>query len=187
MGLGSPGRGRVRQAVEFGGLHVVGAALGGMLAGAVLGGVGSVLGLDAWRTWLVGATALIAFGLGLRRQPISLGRQRQVPREWSQTMPPGRRYLLWGAMLGAGVATPIFTSALLVLSIAQMTTGLALGALSGAVFGGTREGMALLPSLCRLDSSATMALLTTFRSTVRRLNAVVALAAGLVLVLLAWH
>jgi hypothetical protein len=102
-------------------------------------------------------------------------------------MPPGRRYFLWGAMLGFGLATPILTSAFLVLLSAQATAGLAVGALSGAVFGATRQGIALLPAVRRLDLGETMALLPRFRSTVRRLNAVVALGAGLILVLLAWH
>jgi hypothetical protein len=146
-----------------------------------------MLGLASWRAWLVGATTALVLDLALSRRPIPLGRQRQVPREWNQTMSPTRRYLLWGAMLGAGVATPIFTSAVLVLLSAQLTAGVALGAISGGAFGLTREGMALVPGVRRLDQGATMALLTRFRSPVRRLNAVVALGAGLLLVVLSWH
>jgi hypothetical protein len=161
--------------------------LGGVLIGTALGWVGSLLGLPAWRAWLVGAATVLALVVALSRRPIPLGRQRQVPREWNQTMSPTRRYLLWGAMLGAAVVTPIFTSAVLVLLGAQLTAGAALGALSGAAFGLTREGMALLPGACRLDHGATMALLTKFRSPVRRLNAIVTLGAGLLLVVLSWH
>src|SRR4051812_8063468 len=127
MGLSHLGRGgaaRIRVT------HLVGAAIGGMLVGAVLGSVGAMLGLATWRAWLVGASTVLALVVALSRRPIPLGRQRQVPREWNQTMSPARRYLLWGAMLGAGVATPIFTSAVLVLLGAQLTAGVALGALS---------------------------------------------------------
>ena len=183
MGLGFLGRGGAARRLRA--THVSGAAAGGMLTGAALGWMGSLLGLAAWRIWVVGAAALLAFGLS--RQPVPLGRQRQVPREWNRTMPPGRRYLLWGAMLGCGLATPILTSAFLVLLGAQATAGLLVGALSGAVFGATRQSMVLVPALCRLDPGATTALLTQFRGTVRRLNAAVALGAGLTLVVLAWH
>ena len=41
-------------------------------------------------------------------------------------MPPRRRYLLWGAMLGCGLATPILSSAFLVLLSAQAMAQLSL-------------------------------------------------------------
>jgi hypothetical protein len=149
--------------------------------------LGALFLLAVWRTWFVGATALLAFGFGLSRRPFPLGRQRQVPREWNQTTPSGRRYLLWGAMRGFGLATPILTSAFLALLSAQATAGLAVGALYVSTFGIARHGIASLPAVCRLDPGATTALLPKFRSTVRRLHALVALDTGLMLVLLAWH
>lgn len=187
MGLSFLGRGRVRTAVKLRGLHVTGAILGGAGTGVVLGGIGTLLMLPDFRPWLVGAIAAVAFALAVGSRPVQLGRQVQVPRAWNQTMPPGRRYFFWGALLGSGVATPILTSAFLVLLAAQVTGGLAIGALSGAVFGGTRQAMALLPGLWRLDPSDTLALLARFRSLVRSLNAVVTLGAGLMLVVFAWH
>jgi hypothetical protein len=187
MGLGLLGRGTARQAVRFGGIHVLGAVLGGALTGGLLGGVGALLGLAAWRPGLVGVGAVAAVGLGLSRRPVRLGRQCQVPRAWGRTMPPRRRYFLWGLLLGCGVATPILSSAFLVLLGAQLTAGVLLGGVAGAVFGATREALALLPGLRGDDPQATMALLPRLRPTVRRLNALVALGGGLALVLAAWR
>lgn len=149
--------------------------------------MGLVVGLDAWRVWLIGASALLAFAIALRRRPIATGLRRQVPRAWNQTMAPGRRYFLWGAMLGSGVMTPILASAFWLLVGAQMTTGPVVGAASGAVFGAARQSVAVVPGLVDLDPGATMALLQRYRSATRRLNAAVALAGGFVLVMLAWH
>src|SRR5688500_17878381 len=115
VGLGLLGRGGTRQALRLWLLHVAAAALAGALLGGLLGGVGALAGLEASRPWVVVAGALLALGLGLRRQPPKLGRQRQVPRRWPPGTPPSRVYLVWGAMLGSGVATPIFHTAFLVL------------------------------------------------------------------------
>jgi hypothetical protein len=101
-------------------------------------------------------------------------------------MPPCRRYVLWGALLGSGVATPILSSAVLVLLGAQLTAGVLLGAATGAVFGVTRESLALVPGLRGASPEATMGLLPRLRPATRRLNALVALGGGLALVLIAW-
>ena len=183
VGLGLLGRGGRRQALGFWALHIAGAALAGALLGGLVGGVGALAGLAAWRPWVVGAAALLAFGLGLRRRPPKLGRQRQVPRRWAPGTPPSRVYLVWGAMLGSGVATPIFHTAFLVLLAAQLTGGVALGLASGALFGAARQATALLPLLGRLDPGRTMGLLETLRPVARRLNAALIVAGGLVLVL----
>ena len=164
-------------------LHVAGAALAGAVLGGLVGWVGALLGLAAWRPWIVGGAALLALGLGLRRRPPKLGRQRQVPRRWAPGTPPSRVYLIWGAMLGSGVATPIFHTAFLVLVAAQLTSGLPLGLVSGALFGAARQATALLPLLGRLDPERTMGLLETCRPLARRLNAALVVASGIVLVL----
>jgi hypothetical protein len=183
VGLGLLGRGGTRQAIGLWALHVAGAALAGALLGGLVGGIGALAGLEAWRPWVVASVALFAFGLGLRQRPPKLGRQRQVPRRWPQGKSPSRVYLVWGAMLGSGVATPIFHSAFLVLLAAQLTGGVALGLLSGAVFGATRQATALLPLLGRLEPGRTMGLLETLRPAARRLNAALIVAGGLLLVL----
>src|SRR5215211_5434274 len=159
VGLGLLGRGGTREALGLWALHVAGAALAGAVLGGLVGGVGALAGLDAWRPWIVGGSALLALGLGLRRTPPKLGRQRQVPRRWAPGTPPAGVYLVWGAMLGSGVATPIFHSAFLVLLAAQLTGGVALGLLSGTLFGASRQATALLPLLGRLDPVRTMGLL----------------------------
>ncbi len=186
MGLGSLGRGGVRSVVRLGGLHVLGAAVGGALTGAVIGGTGALLGLRTWQPWLVGATVLLAVGLGLRRR-VQLGRQCQVPRGWNRTMPPNRRYFLWGALLGCGLATPIYQTVFLVLLGAQLTAGVALATAAGALFGGTRQALALLPLLRGWDPETTMNLLPMLGPAVRRLNALLAIAGGVALVLTAGH
>jgi hypothetical protein len=183
VGLGLLGRGGTRQALGLGALHVVGAALAGALVGGFVGGVGTLAGLAAWRPWIVAGGALLALGLGLLRRPPKLGRQRQVPRRWAPGTPPSRVYLVWGAMLGSGVATPIFHTAFIVLVAAQLTSGVALGLVSGALFGAARQATALLPLLGRLDPGRTMDLLELLRPGARRLNAALIIAGGLVLVL----
>lgn len=183
VGLGLLGRGGTRQAFGLWVLHVAGAALAGALLGGLLGGIGVLAGLAAWRPWVVGAAALLAFALGLRQRPPKLGRQRQVPRRWAPGTPPARVYLAWGAMLGSGVATPIFHTAFLVLLAAQLTGGVTLGLVSGALFGAARQATALLPLLGRLDPGRTMGLLETLRPVARCLNAALIVAGGLVLVL----
>src|SRR5215213_489903 len=182
VGLGLLGRGGTRQALGLWALHMAGAALAGALLGGLAGGVGALVGLAAWRPWIVGGGALLALALALRRQPPKLGRQRQVPRRWAPGTPPSRVYLVWGAMLGSGVATPIFHTAFLVLLAAQLTGGLALGLVSGALFGAARQATALLPLLTRLDPRRTMSLLETLRPAARRLNAALIVAGGLVLI-----
>jgi hypothetical protein len=186
MGLGFLGRGKARMAIQLGGLHLVGAAVGGAVVGGVLGLIGALLHLSDWRFWLIGVTAVVASALAIGASPVQLGRQCQVPRTWERTMPPRRRYFLWGAMLGCGVATPILSSAFLVLLSVQLTSGPWLGALAGAIYGGMREAMALVPMLRRSDHEATLGSLSRYRPTFQRLNMVVAMGGGLMLVLLAW-
>ncbi len=183
VGLGLLGRGGKRQALGVWALHVAGAALAGALLGGLVGGVGALAGLAAWRPWIIGGGAILALSLGLRRSPPKLGRQRQVPRRWPPGTPPSRVYLVWGAMLGSGVATPIFHTAFLVLLVTQLTGGVALGILSGALFGAARQATALLPLLGQLDPGRTMGLLETLRPAAHRLNAALIVAGGLVLVL----
>lgn len=183
VGLGLLGRGGARSIKGLWALHVAGAAVAGALLGAVLGGAGALLGLSTVRPWVIGGVALVALALAMKRGSLKLGRQRQVPRRWGSTMSAPRVYVLWGALLGCGVATPILTSAFLLLVGAQLTAGPLLGFAAGAVFGAARQTMAMFPVLRRLGPEQTMDLLATLRPGVRRLNAVVVLAGGLLLVL----
>src|SRR5215208_5272677 len=54
VGLGLLGRGGTRQALGLWALHMAGAALAGALLGGLVGGAGALLGLAAWRPWIVG-------------------------------------------------------------------------------------------------------------------------------------
>jgi hypothetical protein len=183
LGLGLLGRGGTRQALGLGALHVAAATLAGALLGGLVGGIGALAGLEAWRPWVIAGGAVLALGLGLGQQPPKLGRQRQVPRRWPPGTPSSRVYLVWGVMLGSGVATPIFHTAFLVLLAAQLPGGVMLGLIAGALFGAARQATALLPLLARLEPGRTMDLLETLRPTARHLNAALIVAGGLVLLL----
>jgi hypothetical protein len=115
-----------------------------------------------------------------------LGRQRQVPQAWAQTMLPRRRFFLWGTLLGSGLATSMYHSAFLVLLAAQLGAGVGLAAAAGAVFGATREALAMVPPLRGFDVYQTTELLPRLAPVVRCLNALAVVVGGLLLVLAAW-
>jgi hypothetical protein len=184
MGLGLLGRGDLPGALRYSAVHVAGAAFAGAIAGALIGALGMVLGLPAWRPWVIGVVAAAALALALKPGPLTLGRQRQVPRRWARTMAPGRLYLLWGMLLGCGVATPILNTAFLLLVAGQATAGIALAALAGAIFGGVREATAIVPVVRGFSLDRTMHLLETLRPLARRLNIALVVVGGVVLVLI---
>lgn len=183
VGLGLLGRGRARAAIPYWILHVLGAAAAGAVVGGVAGWVGGLLGLDAWRPWVVAIAGAVALYWGLQARPPRLGRQRQVPRRWSAGTPLAWIYLVWGMMLGSGLATPVYQTAFVLLVGAQLTAGWQLGLLSGALFGAFRQMTALGPVLRRLDPGRTMWLLEVLRPYARRGNIGLIVAAGVVLVL----
>lgn len=188
MGLSFLGRGgqwrlaRIRITL----VHIVGSVAGGAAVGGLVGALGSLLQLSSWRPWIIGAAILWALGLTMRRGIMRLGSRHQVPRSWSQTMPPARRFVLWGVLLGSGVATPIVSSSFLVLVSAELTAGVLLGAAAGAIFGAMRELTVLYPLLRRLDQMQTMGLLSSLRVSVRRLSTVLVIVGGVLMVLVSW-
>lgn len=182
-GLGLLGRGHTTRALPLGLLHIAGAAIAGALLGGLIGGVGALLDLAQWRPWIIAVAAFVALVLALRRTPPRLGRQRQVPRRWSPTTSPSRVYLAWGLMLGFGVATPVFHTAFVLLVGAQLTAGPWVGMLSGALFGLTRQAMALIPVLRQYEPIRIMGLLETLRPTARRLNTALVIVGGLLLMI----
>lgn len=182
VGLGFLGRGRARAVIPYWVLHIAGAAMAGGLVGAIAGGLGSVVGLSDWRPWVIAAVAVIALLLGLREQPPKIGRQKQVPRRWRAGTPLAWIYLVWGMMLGSGIATPVFQTAFLLLLGAQLTAGWQLGLLSGALFGAFRQLTALGPVLRQLDPGRTMRLLEVLRPHARRGNIGLIIVGGLALV-----
>jgi hypothetical protein len=174
----------------LGTVHMVGAAFGGAIVGALLGWLGAVLSLWAWRPALIALTALFALWQSLSRHPSKLGVPRQVPRTWANTMAAELCYFLWGMLLGSGVATSIPYSAFLVVLVAQSTSGVALGCLSGLLFGATRGLVALLPLLSkqgRLHPEKLPTLLPALRLKVEWLNRCWILGGGLLLGITGWH
>src|SRR5579885_3313339 len=83
-------------------LHISGAALGGAAIGGILGWLGSLFLLATWRLEIIVPLTAFALWQSLSKRPLRLGCQRQVPRQWNQTLPPGSRYFFWGLLLGSG-------------------------------------------------------------------------------------
>lgn len=185
MGLVSLGRETKSRVVAVAIFHVLGAAVGGALAGAALGSVGLAFGAGSWQSWIVGGAAMLAVLRSSRARPIGYGRRCQVPRHWTRTMTAGRLYFLWGVLLGSGLATLIPHSAFLVLAAAEFTSGPLLGAGMGLVFGGLRESLALVPLLAGLDHVQTAAALPRFRRAAMAVHAVVASCTGVAFLSLA--
>jgi hypothetical protein len=190
MGLGFLGRGKGWRAIYLGILHVVGAALGGAIIGALLGWFGSLLALSAWRSVAIAVTAIFALWQGVSHRPVRLGLHRQVPRKWANTMAAELCYFLWGMLLGSGVATVIPSSAFLVILVTQFSSGVVLGCISGLLFGGTRGVVALLPLLSkkgRLYPEKLPALLPTLRMKVYWFNILWIIGASVLLEITIWH
>jgi len=98
-------------------------------------------------------------------------------------MPLPQAFTLWGLLLGSGVATPILYPAVPVLLSIQLTGGPLLGVMSGTVFGGESEALAVAPFLRRLTPEETNALLPRLRPLARSLNTAIVLGCGLALLL----
>jgi hypothetical protein len=145
MGLGFLGRGRGRiYTIWVSTLHIAGAILGGALVGGLVGAAGMLLSLDKFRWETIFIATVVALWYSIGPSAASLGLKRQVPRSWERTLTPPARFFFWGMLLGSGVATIIPHATFLVLLAVQSTSGVLLGAVSGAVFGASRQIMAIL-------------------------------------------
>jgi hypothetical protein len=142
--------------------------------------------LGEWRTWIIAGATFLALWLGIRRSGRPLGIQRQVPRQWGGTLGETQAYVAWGMLLGVGFATTIPYSVYVLLIGVQLASGAALGAIVGAAFGFSREGMALISARRLRAPSEITGLLPTFRQAAARLNALVIAAAGVSLTALRW-
>ncbi len=181
LSLGLLGRGDARAAWRYGLLHVFAAGMGGALVGGLLGGIGQALGLGRWAPWIVGGVALLALAVALTRRTYQLGRQRQVPRRWARGTAPAKIYALWGLMMGCGLYTPVYHTALLVLLAVQLVSGFWLGLATGFAFGIVRQATSLWPVARRYDPGRTMGLLESLRPGARAFNiALVAMALAVV-------
>jgi hypothetical protein len=188
MGLDFLGRGRRWGRIQIGSIHILGAAFGGALVGGLLGWLGSLLSLSIWRPEIIVVIAIFALWHSVSSRPTKLGCQRQVPRKLKHFSSIQVYYFYCGAQLGCGVATLIPYSCLLVILGAQLTSGFVLGLVSGILFGGTREGLALLAPLEKhQETSRTdqiMQLLPKLAPQARKLNIIWIVAGSLFLALI---
>lgn len=190
MTMGLLGREGNRKIAYLGFTHVLGAAIGGAIVGGLLGIIGQLLSLLMWRKELILIVTIFALWQSVTRRPARLGIQRQVPRTWIHTMPLELCNFLWGMLLGSGVATVIPYSAFLILLTTQLTSGLILGCLSGALFGGVRQLVALLPLSLqeyRLCPEKAGMLMSTLTRKVSLLNSFLIIGGGSILLLIIWR
>ena len=178
MGLSSLGRETKGLASQSGVVHLVGSAAGGAATGAIIGWLGSLANLDSFPAWVVGAGAVVAIAISALAEHFELGRPCQVPRRWSRTMPARRLYLMWGAMLGAGIVTLIPYPAYVLVIAAQAVAGPLLAGAGGALFGLARELPALIPLFRDVHPETAMEALPRWRSAALKLNVTVAVVGG---------
>ena len=139
------GRGRWFGAL---GLHVAGATLAAAFFGALLAGVGALLGAPWGRAgWI--AVALVAFVYALgelpRAEVVVPALRRQVPDWWRTYFSPLVTAFLYGAGLGVGFLTFLTHGTLLVVSAAAIVIGdVWWGALVVGVFGFARGMSAIM-------------------------------------------
>ncbi len=182
LSLGLLGRGDAKRAWRYGILHVLMAGVGGAIIGGLLGGIGDLLGLAQWRWWIIGATALLALIYALTHSSYQLISQRQVPRRWSPKVHLSAVYTIWGLMMGCGLYTPVYHTALFVMLATQLTFGFVPGIISGLLFGIVRQATSLWPVARRYDTEQTMNLLEQLRPGARLFN-ILLVAAILILVI----
>ncbi len=190
MTMGLLGREEGRKLAHLGFIHILGATIGGAIVGGLFGIIGQLFLLQIWRKELILMVTIFALLQSVTKLPTRLGIQKQVPRTWIHTMPPGLCYLLWGMLLGSGIATVIPYSAFLILLTTQLTSGVILGCLSGALFGSVRQLVALLPlsqKQYRLCPERAGMLMPTLTRPVSLLNSLLILGGGSILLLTAWR
>lgn len=93
--------------------------------------------------------ACVLFDLGLARLPES---KRQVPQEWLRRYGPTKSFAAYGAVLGAGLLTPVPSAVVYaVFVLCGFAKLLVTAVVAGAIFGAARAGVvglaALQPSL----------------------------------------
>lgn len=152
--------------------HLLGACLGGACAGFLLGSLGATLGLQ--RVPLAPVVVVAAFSMlvTLRRRGRSYGIKCQVPRAWGRGLTGYRTLLVWGVLLGSGLATAIPYAGFFVLPAIEAVSGVPTAAALGAVFGFVREIHVVFPLLARRDPVEAMALLAPMKRVGRIVNLV---------------
>jgi len=165
-GITSLGQGRSQLHIRAGAwmLHVLGGASGG----AAIGGSAWLL-LTPFRTLLPNGTvplvvALIAgAAIALELRPGTLPNNRsQVPVRWLRRFGPLRSYLLYGGVLGIGVATHVpYTATYVVIGGLALTLSLSQALVAGALFGAARSALVGPMSLLASRVSLTNAIAST--------------------------
>jgi hypothetical protein len=177
MGLRFSGLG-ARQKTDHWLFHLAGAAAGGAAIGAAFGTIGALLSLGERRVWVAALAAAVAVTVAFTAWGREFGRHRQVPRRWGRTMRHRNAFLLWGVLLGSGVATLIPYSSLLLLLGLQLAAGPIVGAAAGATYGLARESATLITAFRRMDEGAIMDILERFALSGPRANAVLSIGGG---------
>lgn len=124
-------------------LHVFGATTTAALFGALLGGLGALLGAPWGRAGLI--LIALAAGLYLAREAFGLpiptfDRKQQVPEWWRTFFSKPVASLLYGLGLGVGFATYLTFGTFIVVSLAAFASGDAqLAALFSGAFGAARS------------------------------------------------
>ncbi len=194
MGLDFLGRGKKWRVVQAGICHILGAAFGGAMLGGFLGWIGSFLPSLQWQPFLIIVLASFALWHALYRGSSHLGRRCQVNRRLkSRIIFIELGYFLWGMQLGCGIITLIPYSSFVLLLGSQLTSGFFPGLLSGALFGGTREMVAVLMATWNFSATDTvnpkrlMSFLPASEILFQRLNIAWVLLATPFLILMVWR
>jgi hypothetical protein len=125
--------------------YAAGQIAGGLVGGIMLGSLVAVVGValpNVVRVSLgvgVGLVAIVVTLAGMNPRGYWLSSRRQVPERWCRLVPPGRLGLGFGALLGAGLATPTpIMAPQLLLAVGLITGNVAACVAGGAVYGVVR-------------------------------------------------
>lgn len=169
-------------------LHLLGGALGGGLVGAMFGVIGAAVAAQRYRVPLlvVGILAALLVSSRWRLRRSGFGLRYQVPRQWARNgMPLGRLLLLWGLLLGSGLATVIPQSSLILLIAVEVSAGPAFAAMLGALYGVARVSMHLILALKAPPPERAMTIVPRLQVPAAAANIAVVLVGGTALALIA--
>lgn len=100
-------------------------------------------------------------------------------------MPLGRLFLLWGLLLGSGLATVIPQSSLILLITLEASVGPAVAAALGAIYGATRVSMHLILAAKAPPLERAMTIVPRLQNPAALANVAVVLVGGITLALIA--
>lgn len=100
-------------------------------------------------------------------------------------MPLGRLFLLWGLLLGSGLATVIPQSSLILLIALEASVGPSFAATLGAIYGAARVSMHLMLAVKAPPPERAMTIVPRLQNPAALSNVVVVLVGGIALALIA--